>query len=133
MATWTPTIDSEYMDFIKAAGRTAFPTAHRHEDCTPGPVGPLVSPTVSALVTGVLDIYPQYGDQFLYVKCTTAAITCGSGTLAGTAGNGYYTALQNEWVQIPVWRIGRDHGYVRVITAAAAGTVEFFFDTLHAL
>ena len=41
----------------------------------------------------------------LYVRCVGAAIRCGSGTLAGgTAGNGYYTALDSEWVQIPAWR-----------------------------
>ena len=128
MATWKTSLDPEYMDFVKVAGRVAFPTCHRHEDCTP--VTPLISPTTSALVTGVLDIYPQYGDQFLYVKCTSAAIKCGTGTLDGSAGNGYFTASMGEWVQIPCWRVGRDHTYIRVITAAPAATVEFYFDAL---
>ena len=93
----------------------------KFQDATAAPV---VSP-VSAIN---LTVTPPVGFAVCMFRNTTKNIKYGEGTFAGTAGNGYGTALVNEWVAMSV---SSNVGAQTLATTSdgIAGTWEFFFKT----
>ena len=101
--------------------------------CRDGADPPTLSPGLTD-GSGVLDLYPRWGDLKLHFRCQDCDVKWfiyeGGTGAGGTADeDGCCTVSQDAWGEIPVVSIADDHLVVRLITNFGGAMVEFWFET----